>query len=121
MNWNEIYELPLHDSYIDGDFRSGRIYDSEGNFVFQFVSVDNESQRKILNILNGKNEFKKADVEFTHHDGYVFAGQNKIMMIRGWGNLTGTGGHNLHPDDAAIVQDTFADFIVEKLTKSKTT
>ena len=39
--------------------------------------------------------------------------------IRGWGNLTGAGAHNLSVEEAANIQDTFADFIVERLNFRK--
>ena len=38
---------------------------------------------------------------------------HKLILIRGWGNLTGAGAHNLSVEEAANIQDTFADFIVE--------
>lgn len=34
-------------------------------------------------------------------------------------NLTGTGAHNLAEDEAATIQDTFAAWIIEKLTKTE--
>jgi len=39
------------------------------------------------------------------------------ILIRGWGNLTGTGAHNLKEEEAANIQDTFAEYIVEQLNR----
>ena len=36
-------------------------------------------------------------------------------MIRGWGNLTGVGAYNLNGDYATKIQDTLAEYIIEKL------
>ena len=38
-----------------------------------------------------------------------------ILLIRGWGMLTGVGGYNLDPNVAAQIQDDFAEFILKQL------
>lgn len=118
-NWKEIYKLPLKDSYIDEDygFRSKRITDEKDNFIFQFLNVQDSAQICALEAINGTEKLKNKDAIFSHKDGYILANENKVIMIRGWGNLTGTGGHNLSSDEAANVQDTFADYIVSKLNE----
>tara|TARA_R110002020_G_C16053862_1_gene754808 strand:+ start:235 stop:600 length:366 start_codon:yes stop_codon:yes gene_type:complete len=118
-NWNDIYKLPIAESYIDEDdgFRSKRILDANENFIFQFLNVTDNAQIKALEAINGTSKLENKDVVFTHEDGYILANDNKVIMIRGWGNLTGTGGYNLSSDEAANVQDTFADYIVSKLNE----
>jgi hypothetical protein len=121
MKWNEIYKPPFKDQCIDGsiDWRSGRIIDSLGNFVFQFVTYDYIGQQKILDILNGIYVKTNDNISFYQENGYVFIKKENIsdtiILIRGWGNLTGSGGYNLPSEDAEEVQDTFAEFIVNKL------
>jgi hypothetical protein len=110
--WEDIYVLPLEkDSY------GSQVYDQRDNFVFQFEEVNEKNQQDILNILNG---FQNPTVEhsFVNKDGEIWMdGERHIITIRGWGNLTGTGAHNLPEDEAANIQDTFAAWIIEKLTK----
>ena len=118
-DWKDIYELPISDSYIDGDdgFRSGRISDNKSQFIFQFLNVGNKTQETTLAVINGEKNLTNTDIKFSHKDGYILANDRKVIMIRGWGNLTGGGGHNLKQDVAANVQDTFADYIVNQLNE----
>ena len=44
--------------------------------------------------------------------------ETRVIDIRGWGNLTGTGGYNLSEESAMIVQDTLAEYIIQRLNKS---
>lgn len=118
--WKEVYKLPLKDSYIDGDFRSKRINDSCDNFVFQFLNVDNRTQELALGVINGTETAKhKEESPFSHESGNILFNGTKFIWMRGWGNLTGVGGHNLDPNFAAKVQDSFADFIVERLNNKE--
>jgi len=116
-NWNDIYELPLEDSYIDDGFRSKRITDKKGSFVFEFLKVGNNTQEEILNVINKDVKLINRELTFTHADGYISVNEMQVIMIRGWGNLTGTGGFNLSNEDAANVQDTLAEYIVSKLNE----
>lgn len=118
-NWKDIYELPVADSYIDksDDFRSKRINDNKGNFVFQFMNLHKDAQIKALNAINGVKKLENPDILFTHVNGYILVSDQEAILIRGWGNLTGINGYNLPAEEAANIQDSFADFIVEQLNK----
>lgn len=114
-NWKDIYALPLNlESGIDW------VFDAGGNFVFQFLASfkQPDQKKKIMYILNEKAESETKSI-ITHKDGYILADNTKIILIRGWGNLTGPGGHNLSEEEAANVQDTFAEYIVERLSNTK--
>lgn len=39
----------------------------------------------------------------------------KIILLRGWGHLTGVGGLHLPPDVAAKIQDEFGEWIAKTL------
>lgn len=123
--FKDLYKFPFRDSFIDEEhnWRSQRIFDSENNFLFQFIDVKQDKQQLILDIINGENkELSNKKLSFRHEDGYIFASdgqkETKIIIIRGWGNLTGIGAHNLKPEVAADIQDTLAEYIVEQLNKS---
>lgn len=107
--YKDVYQLPLEDMH-------GRIYDQNENFVFQFIIDDEKTQQKILDVINGKENFKNLDLLFKHEQGQIVDKSGlPIILIRGWGNLTGTGAMNLSVEEASNIQDTFASFIVERL------
>lgn len=47
----------------------------------------------------------------------IWVNNEPVMRIRGWGYLTGLGAHalGLSPEDAAKIQDEFAEYIVKSL------
>ena len=47
----------------------------------------------------------------------IYYNNKKILCVRGWGRLTGTGGYHLPEDKAAEIQDAFAAYCVEMLNK----
>jgi hypothetical protein len=108
-NYKDVYKLPLEDQH-------GWICDQNENFVFQFLIDDEKTKSKILNVINGKENFKNLDLIVRHEQGQILDKSGlPIILIRGWGNLTGTGAMNLSDKEASNIQDTFADFIVERL------
>ena len=107
--YKDVYKLPLEENH-------GWIYDQKNNFVFQFLIDDEKTEQKILDVINGKENLKNLDLVFKHEKGQIIDKSGlAIILIRGWGNLTGTGAMNLSVEEAANIQDTFADFIVERL------
>jgi len=112
--FTDIYKLPLNNIW-------GRVFDMNKNFVFQFLEPNDYIQEFILDVINGEKTFTNNQLSFKHDGGYIMANENEtsknIILIRGWGNLTGIGGHHLSAEDAANIQDTFADFIVNQLNK----
>lgn len=126
--YKDIYVFPLKPA--NG---GGWVFDQNGNFVFQFEAQFEggnyakgwkEFEDKVLDCLNGKNHLKlTTESYFIHKEGQIFIKQednNKLIItIRGWGNLTGIGSHNLSGEEAANIQDTFAEFIVNKLNELK--
>lgn len=113
-NWKDIYKLPL---VLDDIIRW--VWDSNDNFVFQFTTDDEETTKNIIDLLNNKSDISIIGNKFYHINGSVYDNQdNQIILIRGWGNLTGTGSHNLKEEEAANIQDTFAEYIVNTLNES---
>lgn len=107
--YKDVYQLPLEDNH-------GWIYDQKGNFVFQFIIDDEKIEQKILNVINGKENFKNPNIVFKHEQGKIVDNSGSpIILIRGWGNLTGIGAMNLSAEEASNIQDTFANFIVKRL------
>jgi hypothetical protein len=128
--YKDVYQFPLH-------LTNTWIFDNKNQFVAQFErqydnkgNYDNlwmEFEFKILNCLNGVGKHPylidsvfEYDVNNQHI--YLNDGETKtlIITIRGFGNLAGQRGHNLSNKEAANIQDTFAEFIVNKLNNKKT-
>lgn len=110
LSFTHIYTMPFIDL-----MGMGRIYSGE-NFTFQFLAGGEEAKQKCLQILNGElKEYKRQDV--THKDGEILIDGHPFILIRGFGNLTGVGAHNLDGKWAARIQDSLAEYIVEKLSK----
>ena len=115
--WSDIYKLPLRDPMIIDKFRGGRVYDKKNNFVFQFLDLKYSEQKIILEILNGNYKPTIKHIYSVGEDPNIILCDNiPIIMIRGWGNLTGTGALHLSIEDATNIQDTFRDWIINKLT-----
>lgn len=114
----DVYKFPLK------KYMGTAVYDDEVNFVFQFepqyykgkhANGWEDFEKKILSKINGG--YEQFEHEFKVKEGQIFYKNIHVMTIRGWGNLTGVGGHNLSAKEAANIQDSFANFIVEQLNK----
>jgi hypothetical protein len=111
LSFRDLYQFPFHQASY-----GSWVYDANSNFIFQFEFSNKETEEKCINILNGDlTDYKRQDVEFKN--GEIFVNGESFILIRGWGNLTGCGAYNLDGDYAAKIQDTLAEYIVEKLNK----
>ena len=118
--FKDIYKFPLHKVGY-----GSQVYDTNSHFVFQFepefvkgnyAEGWQEFEKSIINTLNGS--LKHAFIyPFTHNQGEIYSGDAHVITIRGWGYLTGIGGLNLSAKEAANIQDTLAEFIIESLNK----
>lgn len=111
LTFRDLYKFPFHQAKY-----GSWVYDADSNFIFQFEFNNEDTRKKVIDILNGDLlEYKRQEVE--HKDGMIYVDGNEFILIRGWGNLTGVGAYNLDGDWAAKIQDTLAEYIVEKLGK----
>ena len=116
-----FYTRPFHQSKY-----SGRVYDAKGNFVFQFEGDydDKGNYKEGYKELTEKIIFALNDVNFNpvpnlklelkgaielYKDGKLF------VLIRGWGGLTGVGGHNFSGEKASKIQDDFVKYLLYKV------
>jgi hypothetical protein len=96
----DIYGLPFKNMY-------GHVYDSTGNFIFQFLTDNSIIQHKMLDVINWNSNLTNPNLSFHHEKGYIIDNDNvKVLLIRGWGNLTGV--LKLSEQDACNVQDSLA-------------
>ena len=111
-DYKEYYKLPLK---LDSEI--GWVWDSKDNFVFQFEFDDVNEQNNIIDAIEGKINLS-TNSKFRYEDGLIsYENGTPAILMRGWGNLTGTGCYNLSPCEAEYVQDTFAEFILSQLNK----
>jgi hypothetical protein len=112
MNLN-FYNKPFHQ-----DEYGTWVWDARNNFVFQFAKSVSREERDLiifrLNALNKTTE-KVPDYELTYSNTMIQNNEEDFIEIRGWGNLTGIGGHKFEAEKAAKIQDDFANWIMDTL------
>jgi len=112
--WQDVWTPAFRkDNYSDW------VLDSKGHFVFQFEQARPEEEVKIINLINGIKEepFKE---KLTYRNTLIQDQQGRaLLMLRGWGYLTGIGGLKLSDKEAAHIQDTFGAYILSKLNPEK--
>lgn len=121
-SYKDVYEMPLHKMG-----HSSWVMDAKSRFVFQFEPKFTDKgdyelgwekfEEEILNCLNSIAPMPNTGLDFKHLEGVIYKGIMPVITIRGWGYLTGTGGLRLPAEEAANIQDTFAQFIVDTLNK----
>lgn len=94
-----------------------QVYDAKNDFVFEFEKgVDKELQKEVIFSLNAlDNEpIENLKLSFLNPIEILNDGE-KFICIRGWGNLTGTGGYHFKEEKAIKIQDDFRDWIIDKV------
>lgn len=113
LSFKDLYQFPFHQAKY-----GSWVYDKNSHFIFQFELGGEKVRSKVIQILNGElEEYDRREVK--HESGYIKVkieeDWHNLILIRGWGNLTSGGGYNLDGDYACKIQDTLAEYIVEKL------
>ena len=129
LTWQDVYKLPLRQEeaapFMVMTADNQRAFDFEWPAWDTYEKdshIDGKSILVIIEKLNGDNSVILENYyNFSYHDGEIWAFSTKakkkkhIMLIRGWGHLTGIGGLHLSESAAAKIQDDFGNFIVETL------
>ena len=119
-NFKKYYKFPLH---ID-EYCQEYIWTDDDQMALNYLDERKLYKQKdtteiiaIVNVINGEGigDFD-ASISSEESDIIQINGEDKLM-IRGWGNLTGAGYHNLKPEEAIKIQNDFAKWIVEQLKK----
>lgn len=124
----------MHKEYFKPPFSFAfgytKVLTSEGEMAFDFVSktfeptaceMSNEDKQSLLDILNGSDKKFTTKLDFGYVNGTITLNDNLFIWIRSWGRLTGTGGGlGLSEDKAKEIQDSFANFIIEKWSSAYT-
>jgi hypothetical protein len=124
MNHKEAYKAPFK---LD-DFDEETVWTVDNDMAFQFIEdvLSLTIKLAIVSYLNedytDKSLFANYKLSYDNNAQHIIAtsldntSEKTIINIRGWGNLIGIGGLNLHPSKAAKIQDDFANWIIERLS-----
>lgn len=108
----EIYKPPFH---ISEPF----IFSSNGVMAFTILTGDNELIWKILNALNEEDAHLDLDGITCKDDVFILKDGKNILMVRGWGHLTGCGALKLPDKEAIVIQDAFRDWVLGKISRKE--
>lgn len=119
MNWQDVYKFPLK---VD-DYCPIITWTADKQRAFDWcIDVSSEKQQELIDMINGtkqhqfKHKFYREDLAI-YSENPIFRGE-PILLIRGWGYLTGSGGLHLSSEKAIKIQDEFGDYIIEQLNKN---
>lgn len=120
--FKEYFKFPLQ---MDSEFEI-KVFTADKRMAFDWlISMPREAKEKIVALINGEKPLiPKVKKKWRHESGVIYCrfleGVNinkeyKVLRIRGWGMLTGIGAYNLPLEEAAIIQDSFAEYCVNML------
>ncbi len=112
----EFYSLP----FWTGEW-GGYVWGTNDEMLFMFTGSPYNIRAKVVELLNSKERVpNKLYLTIDPNDsGMILNNGEEFILIRGWGNLTGVGGHNLSGVEASKIQDRFRDWILWKLELNK--
>ncbi len=110
--WKKYYEPPFS---FDG---YNYVWSKESTMTLMLdFGVPKELGERIALALNGEKDLTIPNLRHDEHE--FFQGDKYIFCVRGWGSLTGIGGHNLSPEKAVEIQDSLIEYIFNTLTKEQ--
>lgn len=107
MTFKEAYPSPFHHDSV-------YVWCSDCNMAFTVLTEDEKLLDDICQKLNGDSTINIQGV--TVDDCYICINNKPVLMVRGWGHLTGVGGLHLDPREAAKIQDEFLQWAYETLS-----
>lgn len=115
-------ELEFYKKPFETDEYALYIHDADYQTTAMFLMrIPQKDAERIIGALNSEERIpNKARLTVDPNDsGVILNKGEKFIRIRGWGNLTGIGGHNLSAEEAVKIQDNFRDWIIWKLELNK--
>lgn len=127
MSFSKYYKFPLQ-----LDIFSDKVMTSDDTMAFDFADViygegeeiyeiSNHSQDALVKALNNNLLLYHIpdadDIVLDNADIYIIQNNRRklFIILRGWGNLTGIGGHRLPDVKAKEIQKEFGEFIISKI------
>jgi hypothetical protein len=79
------------------------------------LDLPKEKAEECINKINGYST-KHFDKEWTIKEKiFIYYGDAKVFVVRGWGMLTGISSFNLREEKAALIQNSFAKHVIDTL------
>lgn len=117
MDFRNYYKLPLK---VD-EYCPFYIMTSDNEMALNYLNETNIELNEtseiydIVGVINGYiNDNFESNISNVGDDIIDINGV-PTLMIRGWGNLISSGGHNLTYEEAIEVQNSFRDWIINRL------
>ena len=112
-----VWSLPFKK---DPDGYSVYIWDNEHNMCFNYLGNDYALYERIVNLLNGEPAEPFKRVGFNENtiavsDDEQATEAKPILLVRGWGHLTGRGGLRLSVEEAVSKQNELLEYCARKL------
>lgn len=110
--WKQYFKQPFTNGF------DCYILDADGHPIANFLNLSKGSYNRVVDCLNG-DYTQTGNVICTVSDDRTKILMNDIpvLLIRGWGYLTGIGGHNLPQDEAVNVQESLIGYICKQLNR----
>ena len=93
---------------------------SSGSGVKTFTAFAPGAQEHLaraIRILNGETGVEKYNRNDVISQGTKLCICGNIILVRGWGALTGVGGRHIPREEAAKIQDDFIEWVIDTITK----
>lgn len=110
--WKNVYQLPLR---VD-EYCPHYAYSANGTMALTFQTDDREFIKKFIDTLNGERESQAKSGTWRNEGVDIIAGDRLVCFVRGWGHLTGCGALALPLEVAALIQDGFIEYIMERIS-----
>lgn len=108
----EIYKPPF---WISEPY----IFSSNGVMAFMILTRNNELIRNICDTLSNEDTHLNLGNITYANDVFIQKDNENILLLRGWGHLTGGGALNLPDKEAIQIQNEFRDWVISKLKGKK--
>lgn len=110
----EIYRRPFR---ADGPFIFSA-NDVMALMASDCINYPEKLMERTCEILNGEAS-SNGNPNLSYSNGEVFNGPRLLLVVRGFGHLTGRGGLNLTVEDALRIQDEFGEWVCGRLRNDK--
>lgn len=106
----EVYKPP---------FRADGVFIFSANNVMTLMASDchndpDKLMARTCQILNGEVK-SNGNPNLTYSNGEIYNGAQLLLVVRGFGHLTGNGGLGLNVEEALKIQDEFGEWLCRLL------
>jgi hypothetical protein len=118
MNFKEIFKAPF-----STDDYGLYVFDKDSNICLDYsnkIDYNPNITKQLCALLNGESvtfEYKLKAYVKNATDCFIMFENGDVITIRGWGYLTGV--KRLSNKDATAVQDSFFDYIINKIKENQ--